>query len=117
MHENELLWCSYCGRGVRNNAKENASYGKKPYPHDNEFGLCRKCGGDPQKLEEKDLSALTEAELKEVLGWETTMFFESRFKLVRENLKPENQKKWDKTTFVQKVYFVQKMIDKGIIAW
>lgn len=46
--EAKLLLCTYCGRSIKNTAKENAVYGEVPYPCDEDVhGVCRDCGGDP----------------------------------------------------------------------
>lgn len=117
MRENELLWCSCCGKGVRNNAEENVDYGKKPYPHDNEFGMCRECGGDPKAGGAKDWDKLNEKEVKKRLGWSTVRFVEARFALIRKNLSASNQTKFDKLPYWKKVAFALKMVEKGVIAW
>ena len=43
----EWLLCSCCGHMLRDTAAENCSHGAVPYPFDQGYGMCRRCGGDP----------------------------------------------------------------------
>lgn len=43
------------------------------------------------------------------------MFYEARFPIVRDSLKPENRDKWDRWTYEQKALFVARMVRKGVI--
>ena len=42
-----VVACAYCGHLIENNPTENVSFKEVPYPHDEGFGACRECGGDP----------------------------------------------------------------------
>lgn len=113
MHEeNEILICTCCGEGVRNNAEENASYGEDPYPHDIGYGACRSCFGTPS---DKDVKSMTDEEFKEALGWAHVTFLEARFDVIRSALKPENQKKWDETPYKKRCVIVTRFVAKGLI--
>ena len=117
MRENEILWCTCCGKGLRHNAEENVAYGKAPYPHDDEFGECRECFGDPKAGGAKDWNQLNEKECKRRLGWSTVMFVEARFPVIRKGLSAANQAKFDKLPYWNKAAFALKMVEKGVLSW
>lgn len=111
MRENELLWCTCCGKGVRNNAEENVAYGKVPYPYDDEYGECRECGGDDR------VDGLDEESVKRRLGWSTVMFVEARFPVIRKGLSPANQEKFDAMPYWKKAAITLKMVERGVLLW
>jgi hypothetical protein len=98
----EILTCSCCGRGLRDNAEENSDFGQVPYPHDTGFGTCIDCGGDKKS---KDF--------KQRLGWAGRTFFEARFDAARNALKDDQKTRWDSLSYERKVAFIAKMIEKG----
>ncbi len=101
----EIVICGCCGKGIRHTPDENVHYGLTPYPNDDGYGMCRECGGNPNA-----------DELKEQMGWATRHFYEARFPVVRKNLSTEERrKKWDQAPYTQKVAFVARMIEKGVM--
>jgi hypothetical protein len=113
MREDELLWCSCCGKGLRNNAEENTDYGKVPYPHDDEFGMCVECGGNDKIGTDDTVDQLTDAQLKKRMGWAMTMFIEARIPIVSARLSPVNAAKFDKLPLWHKAAFIVKMVESG----
>lgn len=100
----EILDCSCCGRGIRDNEEENVSYGQVPYPHDTGYGMCKECGGD------------SEAEdIKKRMGWGMVCFVEARFDIIRKRLKPENQAKWDRCSWEKKALTVLEFVEQGVM--
>ncbi len=119
--EGEYITCSCCGVMLRNNARQNADYGKVPYPQDEGFGHCRSCGGYPVTKAEEG-KPMTEAQVKKKLGWAACSFYESRFPIIRQKLAeiakehPEKAhilEKWDKMTYLQHCEMVIKSVEKG----
>ena len=102
----EIYWltCSCCGALIRNTPEDNTSFSDSPYPHDESFGMCRGCGGNP---EAKDI--------KKKPGWAMVTFCEARFKVVRNSVSPENQQKWDNFSYEKKCYTVLGLVEKGAI--
>jgi len=94
--------CHCCGRGIRDNAEENAHFGQVPYPDDQGFGMCKDCGGDAKA-----------PDIKGKLGWAGRCFFEARFDVVRRALSSENQAKWDTWPYERKVALVTRLVEKG----
>ena len=97
-----LLVCSCCGRYL--NEDENASAGQIPYPHDNGYGLCLSCGGDRSS-----------EDFKTRIGYTGQIFYESRFKVVRDNLDESKQKRFDEMSYERKCILIGTLIEKGII--
>ena len=103
------LTCTCCGRGLRDTPEENVSHGQVPYPHDTGFGLCRGCGGDPTA----DMT--TDEGIQRRMGWQMTTFCEARFDVVRKNLKPQQQAKWDGLSYAKKCSVVLGLVREGSI--
>jgi hypothetical protein len=112
--ENDLITCSCCGAGIRNNAAENVAFGEKPYPCDNDFGHCRSCFGDrTTTLPPPTAPKKRERAVKRKIGWAMACFFEARFDIVRAKLNPEQQAKWDGFSYEQKCTMVASFVKKG----
>ena len=97
-----ILNCTCCGEGVRHTPEDNCAFGKSPYPYDNGYGMCRKCGGDPKA-----------EDLKGRLGWAYVTFLEARFDICYKKLNPESKEKWDKASWVGKASHVIEQVKKG----
>ena len=80
------------------------SFGLEPYPHDQGFGMCFECGGDPDSDD-----ILTR------LGWAGRTFFETRMSIVRVHLKPEKRAKFDAMDYERKVAFISRCIERGLL--
>lgn len=113
MRENELLWCTCCGQGLRNNAQENVDYGKIPYPYDDEFGLCVECGGDNRIGTADTVDQLTEEQFEKRMGWQAMMVARARFPKIRERLSSGNQEKWDGMPLWKRTAMVFKLMEEG----
>jgi hypothetical protein len=96
--------CSCCGELIENSADQNACFGIEPYPHDEGFGKCFACGGDPHS-----------EDIRTRLGWAGRTFYEVRMSIVRERLKPETQAKFDALDYGRKVVFIGRCIEKGLL--
>lgn len=107
--ETELVTCSCCGNTIVNNAEENVVHGERPYPDDEGFGMCVRCGGD-KKAEGED-----EAAVKLRIGWAAQVFFESRFEVVTTRLSPVNAAKFSKMSYAEKIGVVEKLVTRGAI--
>ncbi len=99
-----LLVCSCCGAGVHDTLHENVSHGKEPYPHDVGFGLCRRCGGDPNA-----------SDLWERMGWAAETFYKTRFGLIRDALRGEQREQFDGLPLEKKVALVTRLVKRGVI--
>lgn len=108
-HGQDVLSCSCCGKGIRND--ENVDRDAIPYPHDQGFGMCVDCGGD------KEADTTTDEGLKQALGWAGRTFYEARFPVIRDGLNEGNKKKWDGLSYRKKVLLVGRMLEKGILKW
>src|SRR6202162_4064970 len=97
------LDCSCCGKLIENSTDQNASFGLEPYPHDQGFGMCFDCGGDPQS-----------DDIRTQLGWAGRTFFETRMSIVREHLNPENRAKFDAMNYERKVAFIGRVFHETI---
>jgi len=106
MSEEEEYWvvCGCCGKMIRNTPEENVDYNVSPYPHDKGYGMCKECGGDKNA---KDI--------RKRLGAAACTFYDTRISLIRKNLSPEKREKFDKYTYEEKVYFVTRAIEKGLM--
>ena len=104
-----VVTCTYCGRLIENNPTENVSFAEHPYPHDEGFGACRDCGGDPS-VSKDDHSP--EA-LKKRLGLNAVSFYEARFEIVQKALSPENLAKFEAMDYAQKIAVIARLIEKG----
>lgn len=109
MHTDIMLSCSCCGKGIRDNAEENVSFGKVPYPDDTGFGMCRECGGD----DKADIS--TDEGWKKRIGWGLRMFYEARFDIVRKRLSEEARKKWDASSYRKKCLIIAEFVREGLM--
>ena len=96
--------CSCCGESIEDSTDQNASFGLEPYPHDQGFGMCFECAGDPDSDD-----ILTR------LGWAGRTFFETRMSIVREHLKPEKRAKFDAMDYERKVAFISRCIERGLL--
>lgn len=112
--ETEILSCTCCGKGIRDNAQENVSYGERLYSHDNGIGLCRECGGD-DRVKAKPGKQLSEKAVRKRMGWASEMFFDARIEMLRKNLSAANVEKFEKMSYGQKCLIVSKMVEKGVI--
>ena len=65
---------------------------------------CTRCMGSPR--------AKT---FKGSIGWAGRMFFEARFDILRKQLKPENQVKWDSFDYERKCRIIGHAIEKGLM--
>ncbi len=100
--ENEIVTCSCCGRGLRDNAEENVDYGKVPNPHDTGFGMCRECGGDPKA-----------ADVRKRMGWAACAFYDARIDVLKEQLNEDHKKRFDALPYEKKVVLIARLIEKG----
>ena len=96
--------CSCCGELIEDSTDQNASFGMEPYPHDQGFGMCFACGGDPQS-----------DDIRAQLGWAGRKFFETRMSIVRERLKPEKRTKFDALDYEREVAFIGRCIERGLL--
>jgi hypothetical protein len=96
--------CSCCGELIENSADKNACFGIEPYPHDEGFGECFACGGDPHS-----------GDLRTQLGWMGRTFYEVRMEIVRERLKPETRAKFDALDYGRKIVFIGRCIERGLM--
>jgi len=106
MDEKDILVCSCCGGLLKNTNMDNVDFDVYPYHHDNGYGLCRRCGGYPDNKKKST---------KKRLGWAGQMFYEARFPIVRNNLCPDNQVRWDNMSYEQKIKVVYNFVIKGLI--
>ncbi len=107
-----MLTCSCCGSGLRNTPEENTVFNETPYPYDDGFGMCVRCGGDRTVP-----FAMDEESIKKRLGWAACMFYEARFSVLRNALNPANQAKWDTLSYGKKVVLVIKALEEGMLKW
>lgn len=117
-YQGEAMVCSSCGVCLMNTVRENAYYGKKPYPGDFGTGMCRKCGGyegHPDFPADPPLDS--EEAFKIYIGEAMQVFYEARFPGIRDNLRPENQKKWDEMPYWRKCFTVRKFLESGTLKW
>lgn len=96
--------CSCCGELIENSADKNACFGIEPYPHDEGFGECFDCAGDPHAND-----------IRTRLGWAGRTFYEARMDIVRERLKPETRAKFDAMDYEKKVVFIGRCIEWGLL--
>jgi hypothetical protein len=96
--------CSCCGELIENSADKNACFGIEPYPHDDGFGECFECGGDPHS-----------DDILVRLGWMGRTFYEARMDIVRECLSPENRTKFDAMDYERQIAFIGRCIEKGLM--
>ena len=66
--------------------------------------MCKDCGGDS-----------TSKNIKKQMGFAGRVFVEARFDLVRNNLRPANQERWDGMDYGMKAAVVLKMAEEGLI--
>ena len=108
-----ILHCSCCGCLIRDNERENTYYGLNPYPCDNGFGMCVRCGGDKKvsiEIAEKD-----EAAFRRRIGWASEAFFNTRIKVLEKKLSPESRRKFMAMSFQQQVAVISRLIEKGVM--
>jgi hypothetical protein len=96
--------CSCCGELIENSADKNACFGIEPYPHDEGFGECFDCAGDPRS-----------DDIRTRLGWMGRTFYEARMDIVRERLTPEKRAKFDAMDYERKVGFIGRCIERGLL--
>jgi len=96
--------CSCCGELVENSADKNACFGIEPYPHDEGFGECFACGGDPRS-----------EDIRTRLGWAGRTFFEARMGMLRESLTPENRTAFDTLGYELKIALILRCIERGLL--
>jgi hypothetical protein len=112
MYGEAIVTCSCCGKGIRDNAEDNADFNTRG--QDQGFGMCRECGGeDPGTWE--NASKMTEAEFKKKQGWGLTTFYEARMAPFRNALNAQNQAKWDALPYWKKCYLLQHAVEDGLI--
>jgi len=100
----ESLTCDCCGKEVRNTPEDNMALQERTYPCDTGFGWCKECFGDPNSRS-----------FRKRIGWAAQTFYEARFKVIRDNLSAENKLLWDAATYIKKCWYVQKMVEKGVM--
>jgi len=98
----EWLLCSCCGHMLRDTAAENCSHGAVPYPFDQGYGMCRRCGGDPTGPTEADR-----------MGWAARAFFETRIALLAQQLSPTNRDKLHAMSYTRQVAVVTRLVQNG----
>lgn len=98
------LVCTCCGVSLKDNAKENAWHGERPYPGDAGTGMCRKCGGDPEARSPR-----------ERLGFATTTFVDARIPFVAERLSRDNRQRFFAMPYEEQAKFVLLLVEKGFI--
>jgi len=104
MCETTLLVCRCCGAGVHDTAEENVSHGREPYPQDVGFGMCRRCGGDPNA-----------SNLWERMGWSAETFYKTRIALIQDALYGEHRDKFDGWPLEKKIAYVTRLVQRGVI--
>ena len=102
--EEAYVACSCCGKLIENSKEQNASFGEEPYPHDQGFGMCFECGGDPNS-----------DDFRTKLGWAGQTFFDTRIRIVRKHLHPRNLARFDAMPYERQVGFVGYLIDSGVM--
>ena len=115
--EGDLLTCSCCGRGITHNEHENADYGKVPYPDDQGFGLCLRCGGDKRsrKIEDGDTPEVIERKARKRLGWAACGFYDARIELLFSRLAEKNRARFEAMTYPERVNIVIGLVQRGVI--
>jgi hypothetical protein len=98
------LLCSCCRTFIADTPEENVCFGIQPYPHDDGFGECRKCFGNPAAKE-----------FREQLGWAGRTFYDSRIEIVRGCLSPQKQKEFDELSYERKVIFIGRALERGLL--
>ena len=98
------LRCSCCHTLIADTPEQNACFGMQPYPHDDGFGECRKCYGDPAAKEFRDQ-----------LGWVGRTFYDARIEIVRELLSPQKRKAFDELSYERKVIFIGRALERGLL--
>jgi hypothetical protein len=89
---------------IEDSTDQNACFGIKPYPHDQGFGECFECGGDPDS-----------EDIRTRLGRSGRTFYETRMDTVRDRLKPDRRAKFDAMDYERKVMFIGQCIERGLI--
>ena len=112
MPQCEWINCSCCGAGIRDNADENVSHGKVPYPHDTGYGMCRSCGGD-DRIEVRGV--LDEERWRESLGWAAAAFYDTRIDILLKRLSPENAEKLLLMPYARQCRIVSGLVDRGTL--
>jgi len=112
--EVEYLSCTCCGKGVRDNAAENVSFGEQPYPHDTGIGMCRECGGD-DRVKATSKKPLSEKAVRKRIGWASETFYDARIDVVAKRLSGAHAEKFKAMSYVQKIAIVQGLVEKGVI--
>ena len=105
----DLLTCSCCGTGVYDTPEHNVSHGEVPYPHDQGFGMCVKCGGDKRE------TGTTAPKLRKRMGWAGQTFFDARIEVLRKRLTGANLEKFNTMSFERKVVVITKMVERGML--
>lgn len=98
------LLCSCCRTLIADTPEQNACYGIEPYPHDEGFGECLRCYGDPAAKEFRDQ-----------LGWAGRTFYDVRIEIVRGLLSPQKRKAFDELSYERKVIFIGRAIERGLL--
>jgi len=105
----DVIVCAYCGRLIRNTPTANISYAQVPYPHDDGYGYCRECGGDPTvPTDDHSIAAL-----KKRLGSMAISFYEARFEVLRQALSPSNAAKFEAMSYAKKIALVTRLVEQG----
>lgn len=65
---------------------------------------CKDCMGNPEARS-----------FRKKIGWAGQMFYEARFDVVRKQLSPESQAKWDKCSYAKKCSIIGHFIEKGLM--
>lgn len=103
----KLVTCSCCGDTIEDTEEENVSYGLMPYPDDEGYGTCTRCGGDRKAQGDSD------DQIKKRIGWAAQAFYEARFEILSKKLSPVNSAKFLKMNYGDKMNVVDKMINSG----
>jgi len=111
----DYVLCSCCGAYVENTPQHNVSLhgdAGDSYPHDDGYGECTSCGGDPSVPYSDDI---TEAQLRRRMGWGMTCFVDARIARLRETMNPANVARLDTMEYSGQVAIVLRMVERGII--
>ena len=96
--------CVFAPNEIADTPEENVCFGIQPYPHDDGFGECLKCFGNPAAKE-----------FREQLGWAGRTFYDSRIEIVRGCLSPQKQKEFDELSYERKVIFIGRALERGLL--
>jgi hypothetical protein len=117
----DILSCSCCGGGVRNNADENTVFGQEPYPFDYGYGMCRSCGGDNREPLPAKATDISESAFRKRIGWAMETFYDARIDMLLGSdgkpgkLNDANREKFVAMPYWKKCDLIARLVQKGAI--